>query len=83
MYTCFEDQTWFAAVFSSVSYVSAALLVKNKHVPYGIHELATPADFFVIRKVLNSKFIKCSSSKAAQNSLNFVDTFTRTKVIAV
>ena len=45
--------------------------------------LATPADFFIIRKVLNSKFIKCSSSKAAQNSLNFVDTFTRTKVTAV
>ena len=48
-----------------------------------LHKIATPADFFVIRKVLNSKFIKCSSSKAAQNSLNFADTFTRTKVTAV
>ena len=77
------------AVSSSMIGQPTKMLLERKGIwPRGyktffLLNLATPADFFVIRKVLNSKFIKCSFSKAAQNSLNFVDTFTRTKVTAI
>ena len=70
-------------LLAAVSTFSKCNEAARKKKTVGKHLVATPADFFVIRKVLNSKFIKCSSSKAAQNSLNFVDTFTRTKVTAV